>query len=137
MHLKKIKEKNTRELVSCKREERTEMKKINKNRLIVSLTIVFVTTICILQPDLVYAGGLSSSKAVTGTKQLANDAIKVVQVLAPIVAGLMAGWNGLKLSSADDDEVRPIKKRIKICIIGGVLALIGATIISVILSYYQ
>lgn len=112
-------------------------KKIDKNKVIVSLVIVSVAIICILQTDFVYAGGLSSSKAVTGTKKLANDAIKVVQVLGPIVAGLMAGWNGLKLSGADDDEVKPIKKRIRICFIGGVLALIGATIINVILSYYQ
>lgn len=112
-------------------------KKINKNKVIVSLVIVFVATICILQPDLVFAGNLSSSKMVTGTTQLFKDGTSVVKVLAPTIAGLMAGWNGIKLSSAEDDEVKPIKKRIKICIIGGIVGLLGATIIQVILGYYK
>lgn len=133
------KKKSRKELVFCKKgkimKNRKKLQNITKKSWV--FIFVFVTTIIILNPELIYAGGLSSSKAVTGTKNLLQDATKVVTILAPIVAGVMAGWNGLKLSSADDDEVKPIKKKIKICVIGGVVALIGGTMIQVILNYYK
>lgn len=102
----------------------------------IGLCIVFLCGMfTILQPDMVYAIG--SSKVVTGSKKLFNDITKVVQIMGPIVAGAMAGWYGMKLSSADDDEVKPIKKKIKICIVGAIITLVGGTFLNVILSYYK
>lgn len=109
---------------------------IKRKIVFMSLMAVFLLTM-IFYPEVIYAGGLESSKLVKGTKSLITDATKVVTVLAPVLAGVMFGWNGLKLSSADDDEVRQIKKRMKTCVVGGVIGLIGGALITVLLGYYK
>lgn len=108
---------------------------------LLSATAMFLITVTMAKPELVLAADeaskLESSKLVTGIKSLFTDAGKVVALLSPLVAGAVAAYNGLKLSSADDDEVRPIKKRMKVCVIGGIVGLIGGSMISVILGYFN
>ena len=113
------------------------IKNTNKKQLALGLVLVSVAGITLFCPDMVHASGLTSTKFVSGTKKLFQDGAKVVTVLGPVLAGVFFAYNGAKLSGAEDGEVSQIKKRMKFSALGGILSLVGGTLLTAILNYYK
>lgn len=115
--------------------------KLKKYKLTIKTDILMMTLLIvavgILYPDIVFAKGtIKDSILVTGTKKLIDDITSAIQIVGPVVATAYATYNGFKLSGAEDNEVPILKKKIKISIMGGTIALVGATLFKIVLSYY-
>lgn len=81
-------------------------------------------------------GGLGDSKIVEGTKNLLNDAMKVMLVIIPIAGGLLVAFFALRMAMSDEHDKISWKKRITVVIICTIIGLLASTIITVITGYY-
>lgn len=92
----------------------------------------------LLNAKITYAGSLESSKLVTGTKKLFEDASKVIMLLAPVLGGVMAGWQLLMMQSAEDEQdIRTRKKKIKIVITATIGVFLISTMLNLLIGYFK
>lgn len=98
--------------------------------------VLFGIIICSYNAKVAYAGDLEGSKMVTGTTKLLKDAMTVLQVMAPSVGAVMLIWNGIKLINADEQEAKPVKKRMVVILVAVLITILAATIIKTITTYY-
>lgn len=85
----------------------------------------------------VYAGGnLQSSSLFKGTRKLLQDASNALLVLAPIVAGVVGIYLGIRLSMADEQDKKAWANRLKVLGVGFVITITITALISVISGYY-
>lgn len=82
-------------------------------------------------------GSLASDKVVTGTTNLLNDAIPVLQVIGAIVCSLLAVYFFIRKANADEQDQKMWKNRITICIISAVGIVTVGGIITTVVSYYK
>ena len=85
----------------------------------------------------VYASGkLQSSTLFKGTQKLLQDASNALLVLAPIIAGVVGIYFGIRLSMADEQDKKPWANRLRILGIGFIITITITALISVISGYY-
>jgi len=82
-------------------------------------------------------GGLSGSKAVTGTTKLLNDFSNVLLVVAPLVGVVCIIYFAVRHAAADEMDQKKWKQRIVVAVVSVIVAILASSLISVLLGYYQ
>lgn len=82
-------------------------------------------------------GGLSSSKAVTGTTKLLNDASNVLLIVAPLVGVVCIIYFAVRHAAADEMDQKKWKQRIVVAVVSVIVAILASSLISVLTGYYQ
>lgn len=91
----------------------------------------------LLQCKKVYAGGIQGSKLATGTEKLIQDATTWLLVLAPVTAILCIIYFCIRRGMADEMDQKKWNNRIVVTIISCIGAVLGSTILNVVIGYYQ
>lgn len=85
----------------------------------------------------VYASGkLQSSTLFKGTQKLLQDTSNALLVLAPIIAGVVGIYFGIRLSMADEQDKKSWANRLRVLGIGFIITITITALISVISGYY-
>ncbi|GEM_PF-5157532 len=82
-------------------------------------------------------GSIENSKLVTGTVNLGNDIQKSLLVVIPVTTVVLALWFFSKLQGADETDEKPIKKKIKVVIVSGIVCFCIDALVGIILGYYK
>lgn len=85
----------------------------------------------------VHANAIKESKLATGTERLIGDMTSWLGVVAPIVGILLVIYFFIRRSSADEQDQKRWNNRIVTTVISTVGAVIGGTMLRLILAYYQ
>lgn len=80
---------------------------------------------------------IETSIIVTGTKKLVADVGKALMVLAPVVGGCMEAFEFFKSTHAEDEEMRAIKKKQKVILIGVIGVFVAGAVMTIVASYYK
>lgn len=91
----------------------------------------------ILLQEECYAGTLSNDKVVTGTTNLLNDAIPVLQTIGAIICALLGVYFFIRKANADEQDQKMWKNRIAITIISAIGIVVVGGVITTIVSYYK
>lgn len=82
-------------------------------------------------------GNLGGSIAVTGTKNLIDDATAAALVIAPVVGGGLAVYFMIRRSAADEMDQKKWNNRIVTAVVSTIGALVAVSLLNVIVSYYS
>ena len=117
------------------------MKKVkNKGKEMVRVIIhSMVVALFFFQSNLVYAkgGGIQGSKLATGTEKLLQDATAWLLVLAPVAAILCIIYFCIRRGMADEMDQKKWNNRIVVTGVSCIGAVLGSTILNVVLGYYK
>lgn len=109
---------------------------MNKIRKIAAAIIAAITTaatsICAFAD-----GGIASSTAVTGTKNLLNDVSNALLVIAPIIGTVCIIYFAVRHGAADEMDQKKWKQRIVVAAVSIIVAVIASALINVLIGYYQ
>ncbi len=115
--------------------QRTNMLFKNILKKFTSLIVALVTSVLFAAPA--YASKIGDSKLAKGTENLANDASTWLLFIAPIVGGCFIVYFFIRRSGADEMDQKKWNNRITTAIISTIGAVIGISLLSIVLSYYQ
>lgn len=79
---------------------------------------------------------LSTSSIVTGTTKLLNDAMSVILIADPLIAGVVCVAFLSKMQMCEDEEKPKYKKRVKSTLIVAVIIELIPALVKLLLSYY-
>lgn len=112
---------------------------MNRKRIKQIIATLVLTVLLKVNTLMTYAGGLEGSKLVTGTTNLINDAVRVVQVIGIVVCGCLAGYFAIMSAQAGDNESEKTswKKAIKWTAIAAVIIIVVPDTLNIIVGYYK
>lgn len=85
----------------------------------------------------VYAGNIGSSKFITGTTKMMEDATAALIVVAPVITVFVVGYCFLKKGAGDEMDHRKWDTRISTAIVS-CIGVVGASIlVKLIMDYYK
>ena len=111
--------------------------KLMKLRGKITVIMMNMITCFLMAQNHVYAGGIGSSKLLTGTERMLNDMKKPLIGLSSAIGVVMIIYNLIRMKMGDDVDTKMYKKRIGIILICMVLVVSVVTLVSTILSYYK
>ena len=82
------------------------------------------------------AASLKDSIYVTGTKQLAADALVAIQIVAAVIAVALVGWNLFCMKLGEENEESRYKKRAITTVIVTIIIETIGTLFGIIGGYY-
>lgn len=119
----------------------------NKGKKVVRVIIhIMAVALFFFQSNLVYAkedkkeaasGGIQGSKLATGTEKLLQDATAWLLVLAPVAAILCIIYFCIRRGMADEMDQKKWNNRIVVTVVSCIGAVLGSTILNVVLGYYK
>ncbi len=111
---------------------------MNKIRIIAAAIIAAITTaattLCAFAEE---GGGIASSTAVTGTKNLLNDISNALLIIAPIIGTVCIIYFAVRHGAADEMDQKKWKQRIVVAAVSIIVAVIASALINVLIGYYQ
>ena len=84
-----------------------------------------------------FASGINGSAAMTGTQNLVNDFTSALLVIAPIVGAACVIYFCIRRSAADEMDQKKWNNRIVTAIVSTIGAVLAASLLNVIVGYYQ
>lgn len=105
---------------------------MKKFRKIAAAVTAAATTICAFAE-----GGIASSTAVTGTKNLLTDITNALLIIAPIIGTVCIIYFAVRHGAADEMDQKKWKQRIVVAAVSIIVAVIASALINVLISYYQ
>lgn len=99
----------------------------------------FITTLLIsmFTSQNVFAGSLESSKFVTGTVKMLEDATNVLIILAPVLTIFVVGYCFIRKGAADEMDHKKWATRITTAIVCCIGVVSASIIVKVIMDYYK
>lgn len=88
-------------------------------------------------PNTVLADGIRNSKLATGTEKLLNDLEDYLPIIAGSVGAVIVIYLFIRRAGADEMDKKKWTDRIHTAIFSTIGAVVGATIVSVFISYYK
>lgn len=85
----------------------------------------------------VFASSLQSSKFVTGTVKMLEDATNVLIVLAPVLTIFVVGYCFIRKSAADEMDYKKWATRITTAIVCCIGVVSASIIVKVVMDYYK
>lgn len=114
------------------------MKKVFKRIKGHAKRLILFSIMLFSQTQVAYADSLKDSKLVTGSQKLFDDATNALLWIIPSITVVLIILQIPKLQAADDEqEARPIKKRIKTIAMWGAGAFVVDSVIKIILNYFK
>ena len=83
------------------------------------------------------SGSLASSKFVTDTQKLLEDATNVLIILAPIVTIFVVGYCFIRKGAADELDHKKWDSRISTAVVSCIGVISASIIVKLIMAYYQ
>ena len=111
--------------------------KLMKLRGKITVIMMNMITCFLMAQNYVYAGGIGSSKLLTGTKSMFNDMKTPLIGLSSVIGIVMIIYNLIRMKMADDVDTKMYKKRIFIILVCMVLVVSVVALVPTILSYYK
>lgn len=112
-------------------------KNFNAEKIMIRLWKAAVIVQCLMCSMTVHATSLESTTLVTGIKNLAADAGKVLLVVETAVVAVLEVATGLKYQFGEEDEKpKQIKSAKRIAAVGA-LIFTASSVLTVIFSYFQ
>lgn len=84
-----------------------------------------------------FASGIGGSTAITGTQNLVNDLTSALLVIAPVVGGACIIYFCIRRGAADEMDQKKWNNRIVTAIVSTIGAVLAASLLNVIVGYYQ
>ena len=84
-----------------------------------------------------FASGINDSVAITGTQKLINDGTTALLVIAPVVGAACIIYFCIRRSAADEMDQKKWNNRIVTAIVSTIGAVVGASLLNIIVGYYQ
>lgn len=109
-----------------------KINRIKKLRNMITLLVIMF-----FNSNIAMATSLESSRLVTGTQKLLQDASKVLLILAPVSGACFIGYFLTRMHGADETDDKKWKSRIKITVIATVGVVLASGTLNVIISYYK
>lgn len=114
---------------------KNKIKKLEKK--ISALALSFMLSVVFAPGVFAASNGFQTSKIATGTMDLINDILSWVQILAIPIGTVCVIIFQIRKAGADQQDQKDWQKRTNTAIIATIIAEIAATIINLILGYYQ
>ena len=102
---------------------------LKKGILLLSMLLTF--------PNIAFAGGIENSKLGTGLKKLLTDVTGWLPLIALSAGGACIGYFFIRRQAADEMDKKMWTKRIETAITSTIGAIIGASMLSVIIAYFK
>lgn len=83
------------------------------------------------------SGGIGGSVAFTGTQKMINDATTALLVIAPIAGIVCTIYFFIRRSAADEMDQKKWNNRIVTAIVSTIGAVLAASLLNIIIGYYQ
>jgi hypothetical protein len=99
------------------------------------ITSLFV--IAVLYPQNVFGGNFANSKLAKGTENLLKDVSLWLIGIAALVGGVFIVYFAIRRGGADEMDRKIWDKRLATAIVSTIAAVIGTSILAMIISYYQ